>query len=122
MEKGIFTSEQEKYIAEALYNLVNRKRKIPGFVKWIVRLMVRYIDNKKVESLPDTWKQVLVPIVAAAFAKNYDELQLQVANLLNNKIDIPRIPEQVEQVMFEMFTKTTALAIQKYAEKHRKAA
>lgn len=122
MEKGIFTPQQEQLISDALFNLVNRKRKIPKFVKWIVRLIVRYLDNKKIDSLPDAWKQILQPVVAAAFEKRYDELEQLVANILNNRIDVPKIPEQVEQVMFEMFVKTTALAIQKHAEKHRKAA
>ena len=56
------------------------------FVKYLVRIIVRYIDNKKIDSLPDSWKLILLPVVTAAFEKKYGDLHIQVANILNNKI------------------------------------
>lgn len=116
--QGLFTPDQEKLISDALFDLINRKRKIPRFVKFIIRMIIRKIDDRKLDRLPDHWKQALIPVVDAAFLKDMEALQKQVATVMNNEIDIPRMSEPAEQVMFEMFAKLIALALQKYVFKN----
>lgn len=118
-EAGIFTPEQEKLVADALFNAVYRKKKIPKFVKYIIRVLISRIDNRRIDRLPDAWKKRLVPIVEAAFSNNLEAIEKEVATILNEKIDIPLLPEAMEQVVFEMTLKVTAIALLNYVEKNK---
>ena len=111
---GLMTPDQERFLAEALYSLIKSKKKIPGIIKLILRFIIKLIDNKKLDKMPVEHKKQLIPIVNYAYNNDFKNFEVACATLLNQKIDIPKIPEMVEQIIFETLIKIFAFALKEH--------
>jgi hypothetical protein len=67
------------------------------------------------------WKTPLIPIIDKALEGDIEETRRLVTDLMNDKIDIPGVKEEVELMMFDGFTRFAAAAVAWFPER-RKAA
>jgi hypothetical protein len=82
---------------------------------------VRGVDNCFVDKVHTVWKTPLIPIIDSALAGDIEETRRLVTDLMNDKIDIPGIQEEVELMMFDGFTRFAAAAVAWFLERKKVA-
>lgn len=118
--KGIFTPEQEEFLAKVLDDFFKFKNKLyEQFDKATFRLILRVSDDSTLDNISSQWKLKLIPIVDEAIKGNIDEVRKYVTDLLNEKIDIPKLDEEQELMVFDAFTKFLAVSIDYYINKKK---
>lgn len=116
--KGVLTAEQEDYVAEVLdfyfkfKNAVYEKLDGPVF-----KQLVRAADNMGADRIPEQWKSDLIPIIDAAMLNDANTVRLLAVDLLNKRIDIPKLDDEQELMVFDAFSKFIAAAIDFYMQK-----
>ncbi len=119
---GFLTPEQEKLLAEALDEFLKFKNAIMEKMDGPVALVViRGVDNRFADRIHHEWKTPLFPILDKALEGDIEETRRLVTDLINQKIDIPGIQEDVELMMFDGFTRFAAAAVAWYLERKRAA-
>lgn len=121
--KGLFTPAQEEFIAEILDDFFKFKNPIlEKFDKTIFKLLVQIGDNQGLNKLGDAWKVELAPIVDAAMEKDVEKVRGLAVDLLNKKIDIPKLDEETELMVFDAFSRFLVAAIDWYVQNKVKKA
>jgi len=117
--EGLFNDDQEQFLAELMDKAIKFKNPIlEGIDRSVFKLLINVIDNNLVERLPDEeWEHPLKPIVDAAIEKRWDDVEVLVADLLDEKIDIPGIDDDAENLIFDYAIKFIATLIHNYATK-----
>ena len=119
---GFLMPEQEKLLAQALDAFLRFKNgameKVDGPVALIV---IRGVDNRFGERISPAWKTPLIPIIDAALSGKEETVRQLTTDLMNRKIDIPGVDEEIELMMFDGFTRFAAAAVAWYAEKRKVA-
>ena len=119
--KGIIKPEGEVLIAKALDEFFKFKNPLlEGGDYMFFLFAVRAIDNNGLDKIHPTWKEKLIPVIDSALAGNKEEVRRLATDLLNSKIDIPKVDEETELMLFDAFTKFLAAALDHYTS--RKAA
>jgi hypothetical protein len=119
---GFLTSDQEKLLVEALDEFLKFKNAIMEKMDGPVALVViRGVDNRFAERVHPEWKTPLIPILDKALEGDIEETRRLVTDLINQKIDIPGIQEDVELMMFDGFTRFAVAAVAWYLERKRAA-
>jgi hypothetical protein len=119
---GFLTPEQEKLLADALDEFLKFKNPIiEKFDGPVALIVVRGVDNRFADKVNPVWKTPLIPIIDCALAGDIEETRRLVTDLINQKIDIPCIQEDVELMMFDGFTRFAAAAVAWFL-KRKKAA
>jgi len=118
----VLTPEQEKLLAEALDEFLKFKNSIvEKFDGPVALIVVRGVDNRFADKVNPAWKTPLIPIIDSALAGDIEETRRLVTDLINQKIDIPGIQEDVELMMFDGFTRFAAAAVAWFLERKRAA-
>lgn len=79
------------------------------------------MDNRFADRIHPEWKTPLIPILDKALEGDIEETRRLVTDLINQKIDIPGIQEDVELMMFDGFTRFAVAAVAWYLERKRAA-
>ncbi|HOI48458.1 MAG TPA: hypothetical protein PK167_04090 [Prolixibacteraceae bacterium] len=120
--KGLFTPEQEEFIAEALDFFFKFKNPvIEKFDKTGFKMIVQAADNYGLDKIKPDWKTRIIPIVDAAIKADKEEVRRLVTDLMNEKIDIPNFDEETELMLFDSFTRFIAAAVDFYIQKKNAA-
>jgi hypothetical protein len=120
--KGLFTPEHEEYLAEVLDNVFKFKNPlIEKFDKTAFKLMVSTLDNQGLDRLHDEWKADIIPLIDAGMALNVEETRRLAVDLLNKRVDIPKIDEEAELMVFDAFTRFIVAAVDWYVQKKKAA-
>lgn len=118
--KGLFTPEQEDFLATVLDDFFKFKNPLlEQFDKIVFKNLVRIGDDTGFEKISQDWKDSLVPIIDAAMLGKVEEVRKFTTDLLNEKIDIPKIDEEQELMIFDAFTKFIAAAVDYYIQKKK---
>ena len=100
-EKGIFTKEQEKVLANKLDDALNLK----GFPELIdglaARVLIGVIDDQVVDKLKAEIKVKLAGVAEAALSEDVEATEQAASDLLNSLIDIPGLDEDAEGLIFK---------------------
>jgi len=121
--KGVIKPEGEILIAKALDEFFKFKNPIlEGGDYMFFLFAVKAIDNNGIDRIHPSWKERLIPVVDAALVGNKEEVRRLATDLMNAKIDIPKVDEETELVLFDSFTKFIAAAIDHYVTKKKLAA
>jgi hypothetical protein len=80
---------------------------------------MQIVVNQFVKCIHPEWKKPLNPILNNALDGDIEETCRLVADLINQKIDIPGIQEEVELMMFNGFTRFAAAVVTWYLERKR---
>ena len=116
--KGILTPEQEEFLAKILDDFFKFKNPlIEAFDKMFFKLIIQTADNNGLDKINEEWKYDLIPIVDAAILLNAEEVRRLTTDLLNKKIDIPKVDEETELMVFDSLTRFIAAAIDWYVQK-----
>jgi hypothetical protein len=119
--KGLFTSEEHDFIATAIYFWLQNKIK-SKFFKLIglkvCKLIIGVLDNYGLDKIPEQWKLDLIPIISAAMKGDKEKVRLLTVDLLNKKVDIPKLDEAQELIVFDSFSKFVVAAIDLYMQKN----
>lgn len=116
--KGIIKPEGEVLIAKALDSFFKFKNPfLEGGDYMFFLFAVKSIDNNGLNKIPPTWKERLIPVVDAALEGKKEEVRRLATDLINEKIDIPKVDEETELILFDSFTKFVAAAIDHYTAK-----
>ncbi len=67
------------------------------------------------------WKTPLIPIVDKALTGDIEQTRRLATDLMNSKIDIPGVQEDIELMMFDGFTRFAAAAVAWYIERKNAA-
>lgn len=99
---GIISPEGEKLIAQFFDDKVQWKSKILEKLdgKFFL-ILIRVIDNKLLDKIPDDWQNPLEPIIEAALDHNYPKCAKLIAELTDQKIDFPFLDDGSEKLFFE---------------------
>jgi len=116
--KGIIKEEGEVLIAKALDEFFKFKNPILEGADYMFFLFaVKAIDNNGLNRINPSWKEKIIPVVDAALVGNKEEVRRLATDLMNAKIDIPKVDEETELMLFDSFTKFLAAAIDHYTAK-----
>lgn len=119
---GFLNPEQEKLLAEAVDEFLKFKNAIMEKVDGPVALFViRGVDNRFSERVSPAWKTPLIPIIDRALQGDVEQTRQLVTDMMNSKIDIPGVQEEIELMMFDGFTRFAAAAVAWYIERKRAA-
>jgi len=119
---GFLTPDQEKLLAEALDEFLKFRNAIMEKMDGPVALLViRGVDNRFADRINPEWKTPLIPIIDRALAGDIEQTRQLVTDMMNNKIDIPGVQEDIELMMFDGFTRFAAAAVAWYMERKRAA-
>lgn len=122
VRKGVFNTEQEEFIAEVLDSAFKFKNPLfETFDKPVFKALIKVGDDTGLDKINVTWKEKLIPIIDAAMAKDVETVRTLVVDLLNEKIDIPKLDEEQELMLFDGFSRFLASAIDYYIQKNKKA-
>jgi len=120
-EKGIFTKEQEKVLANKLDDALNLK----GFPELIdglaARVLIGVIDDQVVDKLKAEIKVKLAGVAEAALSEDVEATEQAASDLLNSLIDIPGLDEDAEGLIFKGAVELLVGAVLKWV-KSKKAA
>lgn len=119
--KGLFTPVQEQFLAEVLDKFFEFKNPLyEKFDSVVFKTLIKVADDAGVNKLSADWKAKLIPIIDAAMSGNVEDVRTYLVDLLNSKIDIPKLDEEQELMVFDSFTKFLAAAIDFYVQKNKK--
>ncbi len=116
--KGIFKPEHEEFLAEVLDKFfVFKNPIIEKFDKTFFKILVQSADNQGLDRLNAEWKADIIPLVDAGMALKVEEVRRLSVDLLNKRIDIPKVDEETELMVFDAFTRFIVAAIDWYVQK-----
>lgn len=119
--EGLFTDEQEDFLARVLDDFTKFKNPILEIADGpAYRIVLRTIDNRLLNQIPDDWKIPLIQVIDLVMQREYAQARLAINDIANSKIDIPGMTEETELMFIDGFTKMCAAAIDWYIQ--RKAA
>ena len=120
--EGFLTPEQERLLAEALDEFLKFKNAIiEKFDGPVALIVIKGVDNRFADRINPEWKTPLIPIIDKALEGDVEETRRLVTDLINQKIDIPGIQEDIELMMFDGFTRFSVAAVAWYLERKRAA-
>jgi hypothetical protein len=79
------------------------------------------VDNRFADKVHPAWKTPLIPIIDSGLAGDIEETHRLVTDLINQKIDIPGIQEEIEMMMFDGFTRFAAAPVARFLERKKAA-
>ncbi len=116
--KGIFKPEHEEFLAEVLDKFFVFKNPIvEKFDKTFFKVLVQSADNQGLDRLNAEWKADIIPLIDAGMALKVEEVRRLSVDLLNKRIDIPKVDEETELMVFDAFTRFIVAAIDWYVQK-----
>lgn len=119
--KGIFTKQQEEFLADVLDAFFKFKNPlIEGFDKTVFKFIISSGDDMGLDKLPNAWKLKLIKLVDAATIGDVEQVRVESEKILNEVVNIPKVDDYVEEKMFEHFTKFLASTIEWYIIKNDK--
>ena len=119
MEKGIFTKDQEKIMAEALDNAIKLKGLAELLDGYAAKILIQLLDDNVIEKLKidPVVKEKIAKLADAAFNKDIEACEELVAEIVNTLVDIPGIDEDGELLLFEGAAKLISGALKMYIKK-----
>jgi len=84
-------------------------------------IVIKGVDNRFADRINPEWKTPLIPVIDKALEGDIEETRRLVTDLINQKIDIPGIQEDIELMMFDGFTRFAAAAVAWYLERKKGA-
>lgn len=99
--KGILTSSQEKTMGKWLDSHINLPWGLEMFDKATFVGLIRIVDNYGVNLLDEDVKENLAILITALFDKDYDLAASTLAVIVDNKIDIKKVDDEIEAKLFE---------------------
>ena len=116
--KGLVTPAHEDFMAGVLDDLFKFKNPlIEKFDKTFFKIMISTLDNQGLDRLNPEWKGDLIPLIDSAIALNVEETRRLATDLLNKRVDIPKVDEETELMVFDAFTRFIVAAIDWYVQK-----
>lgn len=113
--KGLFTPEQEGFLAEALDFFFKFDNKlIETFDKQVFAIMVKTLDNKGLEQIPPTWKEKIIPVIDAALLKDFELVKTLAVEAINTPLG-----DEIEYLVYDTFAAFAVAAIALYTEKKK---
>ena len=120
-EKGIFSRDQEKFLANAIDDAL----KLKGFLElvdgYVARVVITVIDDQLVDKLKADLKTKLAIVADAAIKGDLEGAEQASSDLLNSLVDIPALDEDAEGLIFKGAIELAVGAIKKWIAS-RKAA
>ena len=114
---GILSKEQEKFWSDLLLD----KLELTGWKGTLAKLgtpiVIRMIDDNYAEKLPEPWKSYAMQLTTSVYLVMQDgevtDEELEgitdlVATIIDEKVDIPLIPDEDEEVIFKHLVKLLA--------------
>lgn len=120
--KGLFTVPEQRFIAAALYFWLQNKIKSRIYRligKKVIDIFVMVIDDYGLDRIPEKWKLDIIPIISAAMDGEKEKVRLLTVDLLNKRIDIPKLDDEQELMTFDALSKFIAAAIDLYLQKKK---
>ena len=120
--KGLFTPEHEEFLAGVLDDFFKFKNPlVEKFDRMAFKLMVTTLDNQGLEKINPEIKADIIPLIDASMGMQVEETRRLATDLLNKRIDIPKIDEETELMVFDAFTKFMVAAVDWYVQKQKPA-
>ena len=120
--KGLFTPEHEEFLAGVLDDFFKFKNPlVEKFDSMAFKLMVTTLDNQGLEKINPEIKADIIPLIDASMGMQVEETRRLATDLLNKRIDIPKIDEETELMVFDAFTKFMVAAVDWYVQKQKQA-
>jgi hypothetical protein len=123
-EKGLLTKKEQEFIAIVLFEWLSNKIKARWFKMFGLlglKQLIKALDDFGLDQIPENWKLDIIPIVAAANNGEKEKVRLLVVDLMNKKIDIPKLDEAQELMVFDSFSRFIVIAIDYYMQKRQKS-
>lgn len=100
-QKGILNPDQEKFLAKLMDEKVKFSNPLIEVVDGVAfKLAITLLDDNLLEKIPADWKNPISPIVDAAIEGRWNEVATAIANLADEKIDVPGIDDLSEKLLF----------------------
>jgi len=116
--KGLFTPDEQKFLATVLdFWFKFKNAALEKIDSWVFELIIKGADDYGLDRIPETWKLDLIPIIDAAMQQDKEKVRLLVVDLMNKRINIPKLDDEQEILVFDAFSKFVATAIDFYVQK-----
>ena len=115
--KGIFTSEQEKQLAQLLDDAVKLKGLAEIADGYIFRGIITFVDDSYADRLGTDIKDQLSKLATAVLEKDFKTAEIEATSLLNSLVDIPGLGEESEALLFKGAIELIVAAVQKWIER-----
>jgi len=118
--QGLLTTEHEEFLAKILDDFFKFKNPIiETFDRMFFKLLIQTADNNGLDKIQEEWKNDLIPIVDAAILLKHEEVRRLTTDLLVKRIDIPKVDQETELMVFDSLTRFIAAAIDWYVQKNK---
>lgn len=119
--KGLLLPDQEDFVSDILLGMLKPKNKFVALaLKMFGRKPVRLLDDQILDKISVTWKSPLISIVDAIISQDYSLAEKKIADLMNKKLDVPGLNEEVEQQLMESSVKFIASALKYFIAEQKK--
>lgn len=86
--KGLFTPEQESFLAQLLDDVVKFKNPFLEMVDGMVfKVLIQTADNNALDKISEEWKAELRQLVDAAMLKQWNEVRALIVDLAVSKVN-----------------------------------
>lgn len=118
-EKGIILAEDEKALSVIIDDAIKAKGVLEFVDGYLARIAVGYLDNSLVDKLKAELKSKLQVTVKLAIAKDWENAEQSLSDLLNSYVDVPVLDEDSEGLIFLGLLQFIAGAIKAAIEKKK---
>ena len=101
MGEGIFTTEQEKKLAELLDNVVKLKGVAEFIDGYLFKAVITFVDDRVIDKIKEEIKVKLAALAEACLAEDVTLAEELAADLVNTLIDVPGLDEESEGLLFK---------------------
>ena len=77
----------------------------------VTKFVIGALDDYGLDKIPEQWKLDIIPIVSAAMDNEKEKVRSLTADLLNKRIDIPKMDDEQELMVFDALTRLIVSAI-----------
>lgn len=115
--KGLFTPEQEDFLAKLIDEIVKFKNPFLEMVDGMVfKVLIQTADNQGLDRIPEEFKEDLRQLVDAAMLENWEEVRRQFTDVLVKHANFFKNSE-ASLLFFDGVTKLIMSAIDWYMQK-----
>jgi hypothetical protein len=101
MEKGIYTTEQEKKLADLLDNAIKLKGILELIDGFVFKALITFVDDNYIDKLSVELKTKLADIATAVINNEVDVAEQLSAELISSLAKIPGLDEDAETLLLK---------------------
>jgi len=116
MEKGIFTTEQEKKLAVLLDDAIKLKGVLELIDGVVFKALITLLDDTAIDKLPEKIKSNLSELANAIMNNDVETSEQIATDLINELVNVPKLDEESEGLLIGALVRLIVSSVLKWIE------